>query len=111
MLIPILIIIDESNNEENKSEHSYSIDDEGEASHRHKHSSNRVGFFEIQIEKEEKDNGASTDLFEDLMECKVNASEKSSVFHCNMYPLQFAAVDNGDTQGYAVRLDLYNEGD
>ena len=50
------------------------------------------------------------ELFEDNnIECNVKASDKSAPFHCNIFPIQFQSINNNETQGYSVRLELISE--
>lgn len=57
-----------------------------------------------------RNNNSGMELFDEHnAESNIKASEKSSVFHCNIFPIQFQSINNGETQGYSVRLELITE--
>jgi hypothetical protein len=48
-------------------------------------------------------------LYEDKSYYKVEASETSCYFHCNLFPIRFISIGDGEIQGYALRLELIDE--
>eukprot|EP00347_Sterkiella_histriomuscorum_P005463 403356519 len=100
--------------EENKSDNSYtSMEDDGDNSQNGGDlNKNKSAFFQEESDKEGNlvKNNSAMELFEDNnIECNVKASDKSAPFHCNIFPIQFQSINNNETQGYSVRLELISD--
>lgn len=83
----IFLIDDNSKDEENKSEKSYTsmLEDEEVSQH---------GISIYNFEDGEKDGFG--EINEEIIEQKVKASERSQMFHCNLVPICFQSVGNNE---------------